>query len=376
MSSTEEFIQPVFFNIELTLQADLKDNKIILQFDNDQVIMSGGESTVVRMRLPFSDLYERLELIKFSCFKAAPSTTILIQKVTINGFDVRYFRPLFSFTMKDNAYVDDRKIEETDNVNFNGILYLETKKNRDRFTWFPFTYSKSKTGMVYRNDDPTWKRYQLEQREFDILAFGCSVTAGTGIEKDRAWPSLLGGDTLNLGVPGAGCDTILNNVKYMIDQKIRYSKIIILFPNAGRRLYRLQKHGIHFNIPMVADKEPDGPINHGKFNIFFDRDELSKYARKKSKELVMKYDPKRDQKIIKRIVKLLTSTGRDFNLSSWSESTYEFLQSFLDKEVLLPRFNEGNDKSVGQDGVHPAHHIHNKWVESIKTQLDLDKKIA
>ena len=90
----------------------------------------------------------------------------------------------------------------------------------------------------------------------------------------------------------------------------------------------------------------------------------------------MKYDPKRDHKIIKRIVKLLTSTGRDFNLSSWSESTYEFLQSFLDKEVLLPRFNEGNDKSVGQDGVRPAQQIHKKWVESIKTQLDLDKKIA
>ena len=377
--------QPIFFHVELTLEGDLTD-QIQLDFDAHSMTMEGTDVKKVRMRLPFSD-ESKLELLTIKGFTATPDTQIVIKKLSINGYDVNNFRSLLSFDVKNNAFVENKTIPETDIISFNGVLNLETKKNRDQFLWFPMTYSKERTSIVYRNSilncqspygcfagldchhDPLWKRYELSDKEYNFIALGCSVTAGTGIQTHRSWPALLGNGTLNLGVPGGGCDTMLNNIKSVIDKKIRFKKVLMLFPSEGRRLYRLKKHGLAFNLPMLAPIETNQPMDVGKFNIFFDKDELHDYSNKKSKELIVKYDPKRDHKIIKRISKLLKDNDIEFYMSSWSKDTYEFLKNFVDRGNLLPMFNEEDDDSRGIDGSHPAESIHEKWVKSIEDQI-------
>lgn len=212
-----------------------------------------------------------------------------------------------------------------------------------------------------------------------MVALGCSITAGSGIEKDRTWPRLFdktfGTQTLNLGVPGGGTDQILNNVKHLIEQDIEFKKLIILFPVFGRRLCRIRKHGLFFNIPMMASGDND-PMDEGKFNIFFNREELNKYAKEKSKEIVATYNPRRDHLIIKRTIGLLESHGVDFYVSSWSRDTFDFLEQSVDQKNLLPMFNKENDNARGKDGSHPAESIHEKWVKNVEIQIDLGKKLA
>jgi len=404
MLTSEKIVEPIIFTLELTLEAKIEDDEIKLQFGDKETIMKNGDIKKVQFRIGFSDEQDRIKLIELSGFNPNPSTEIVIKKLVINGYEVRDFRPLLSFDMIDNLFVENKKMEVTDRVCFNGVLNLETQKHRDRFTWFPNTYSKQRSGIVFKNGilncqsqygcfpelgchhDPEWKKFDLTSPLDgvipDIVVFGCSFTAGSGIEKNRSWPRLLelnyGKRVLNLSVPGGGCDSILNNINHLIKRNIKMKKVIILFPDEGRRLYRFRKHDYFFNFPFLVGHAIKNiePIDAGKFSIFFEKDELNTYAREKSKELVLKYNPSRDHKIIKRITKILHSNGVEFHLSSWSKSTYQFLESFLNGVNLLPMFNEKGDKTVGIDNEHPAEHIHEEWVKSIEKKIGVSKKIA
>lgn len=377
--------QPIPFKVTLFLRANLA-NKIRIDHGQGYTIIGNNDHRSITIDLSYNGQI-KIPFLEVSGFKADPTSYVKIDKFEINGYDVNNFRSLLSFDVKNNAFVENKTIPELDIISFNGVLNLETKKNRDQFLWFPMTYSKERTSIVYRNSilncqspygcfagldchhDPLWKKYELSDKEYNFIALGCSVTAGTGIQKHRSWPALLGNGTLNLGVPGGGCDTMLNNIKSVIDKKIRFKKVLMLFPSEGRRLYRLKKHGLTFNLPMLAPIETNQPMDVGKFNIFFDKDELYDYSNKKSKELIVKYDPKRDHKIIKRILKLLKDNDIEFYMSSWSKDTYEFLKNFVDRGNLLPMFNEEDDDSRGIDGSHPAESIHEKWVKSIENQI-------
>jgi len=342
------------------------------------------------MQVPFTDHEERINLIKFTGFRPDPSPQIYIKKLRINGYEVHDFKGLLTFQMVGNTLAENKKIDQVDVVNFNGVLSLETQKNKDRMTWFPFTYSKKRTGVVYKNGilnclsrygcvggsdcrhHPPWQKFIIKRKSYDMVAMGCSITAGTGIEKDRTWPRLLdktfGTQTLNLGVPGSGTDQILNNVKYLIEQNIQFKKLIILFPVFGRRLYRIRRHDMNFNMIDVRDILD--------MNIFFQKDELDQYFKERSKDRVTRYNPRRDQLIIRRIINILESNGIDYHVSSWSRDTFDFLEQMVDQKNLLPMFNKEEDTAVGIDGSHPAESIHEKWAKSIETQVGLSEKIA
>jgi len=396
MTGVEAIDDLIFFNIELKLEADLK-NDVTLIYDNKETVLKNKDILAVQMSIPYSESQDDCTLIRFTGFKADPLPQISIKELSINGYPVHDFRSLLSFEMVDNAFVENKKIDQMDVVSFNGVLRLEKKKNKDRMTWFPFTYSRKRTGVVYKNGilnclsrygcfggidcrhDPQWQKFVFEKKSYDMVALGCSITAGSGIEKDRTWPRLFdktfGTQTLNLGVPGGGTDQILNNVKHLIEQDIEFKKLIILFPVFGRRLCRIRKYGLFFNIPMMARGDND-PMDEGKFNIFFNREELNKYAKEKSKEIVATYNPRRDHLIIKRTIGLLESHGVDFYVSSWSRDTFDFLEQSVDQKNLLPMFNKENDNARGKDGTHPAESIHEKWVKNVEIQIDLGKKLA
>lgn len=391
MSHHREIVRPIKFKIELMLEADL-DEMINLRGGNSEYNIGHKDVLMVEREVIFSDHEHKIRLFEFSGFHRKPRPHIKIKEVMINGYRVRDFNHLFSFELTRNAHVENKLIEASDTISFNGHLNLETRTNRDRLIWFPTTYSKCRTSIVHRNEilncqsgygcftgldcrhDPLWQRYELGGGPYDCIALGCSITAGIGIRVLRSWPSLLGNNILNLGIPGGGCDAILNNLKCLLDNKIRFRKIVILFPNPGRRLYRIRKNGHFFNYPMSPSTQKTG--HDGHFNIFFHKDQLDKIFDDKKKHSIMNFNPRRDQKIITRIIELLKHTDIEFYMSSWSKDTYQFLESLPIQKHLLPMFNEEGDPSTGRDGSHPAEHIHEKWVESIKYQIGLGEKTA
>jgi len=380
------------FKIIISLKADLHDSKVKIYHGDSIGSLEGTQEIDLELNLCFNSDDKEIKLLEVSGFGADPQPSIKIEKLLINGYQVKYFEDLLSFDMKDNQYVKNQRISGTELIDFNGVLYLDTEMNNDRMRWFPMTYSKERSEIIYKNSilncqspygcfggldcthDPLWQTFELDHGDHDIVALGCSFTAGTGIMKEKSWPSLLAGvgkgSVLNLGVPGAGCDSVLVNLKNILDKKIDFKKIIILLPDMGRRLLRFKKNGLYFNFVLVPSMKFD---DEPHFNIFFDKDEHQEIIKKAHRKMILTNPTRRDTRIIHRIVSCLQAAGVDFFISSWSDEVYETLKSCTNKKNLLPKFNEDNDRSLGIDGSHPAEHIHEKWVRSIEKQIRLGR---
>lgn len=379
------------FKLTIDLEADLRDAKIKINHGNNETKIEGDQKKKIELDLCFqSDKYQ-IPLLEITGFRPIPGPKIKILRCLINGYDVDNFHSLLSFDMKDNAYVNNKTYHGLDEIDFNGVLNINIERHRDRLQWFPTTYSSNRQGIVFRNNilncqsefgcwgqncihDPPWKRFILDaDREFDYVALGCSFTAGSAIRKKHSWPSILSDDgknkVLNLGVPGGGCDSVLANVRNLLDNKIKFKKMIILLPQMGRKFLRVRKHGLYFNISLEI--EPGGCLYEKQFNLFFNKLEIKEILDKEERKFVLSDFNKRDYRIIKRLISYLESKDVDFSISSWSNEVYDVLKSCTNKKNLLPKWNEENDLSKGADGRHPAEHIHEKWVKSIKSQVDI-----
>lgn len=383
----------ISFTLKLLLQSNLKDNKIRLDFENENILLENNNEKEIVFNLTFNKETKNIPLITFSQFKADPLPSIKIKKLFINGYEVRELYKFFSFDMKDNLYVENKNILETELIDFNGVLNLEIQKNIDQFLWFPYTFSTERNSIVIRNSilscqseygcfpelgcvhkDP-WQRFNfdkyIDKDYYDYIALGCSVTAGTGILKKLSWPSLLEDNgeknVLNLGVPGGGCDAVFLNIKEFIKKKVNFKKMVILLPDEGRRVFNIRKNGYFFNL-VLSHSSPDDIIGDGKFNIFFDKEELEEIVRINKRKLVLN-SYKRDDKIIKRLIRYLNENNIDFYISSYNVNSYRILESCVERKNLLPMFNKEDNQSKGKDGIHPSEKIHEKWVNSIKKQI-------
>ena len=67
------------------------------------------------------------------------------------------------------------------------------------------------------------------------IALGCSHTYGVGVEKDEAWPSLLG--LVNYGVPGCSTDLIVRTLPKILEKE-QPDIVYILWPDWTRFEYR------------------------------------------------------------------------------------------------------------------------------------------
>ena len=379
------------FELRLTLVPHLKDKKIQIDYQDQTVIVDKVDTEIV-VNLNFDDLVDSIKILQVSGFEPDPDCNIEITDVSINGYAVKNFYDLMTFDMKDNPYVENESINQVAMLDFNGTLNLEIKKNIKRFRWFQFVFSKNRHGMIYKNDilgctsqhgcwgknggchhDDPWQLFDLDRfadkDHYDTVALGCSLTAGTGILKDQCWPSLLkskGHEVLNLGLPGGGIDSIFINTINIIKSGTKFDQLIILLPNMTRQLVRVPKHGMTFNF-FTNPQSREDLGNH--FNIYFSKDELNALVEKHMKNLVMSDYVRRNKKLIYRLIHYLESTGVQFKISSWSDETYEILDSFVSPGNLLPKFNEGKDEATGIDGSHPSEKIHQKWVNDIISML-------
>ena len=92
----------------------------------------------------------------------------------------------------------------------------------------------------------------------DILAIGCSVTAGLGLPHDMTWPHLVAREskqTVNvIGIPGAGAEQILHNALLHMQKFGKPKKIMALIPNLQRAwMPMLESNGSYSIIPLQWD---------------------------------------------------------------------------------------------------------------------------
>ena len=92
----------------------------------------------------------------------------------------------------------------------------------------------------------------------DILAIGCSVTAGLGLPYDMTWPHLVAKETKQtvnvIGIPGAGVEQILHNALLYMEKFGKPKKIMALMPNLHRAwMPTLNDDGKYHIIPLQWD---------------------------------------------------------------------------------------------------------------------------
>ena len=117
-------------------------------------------------------------------------------------------------------------------------------------SWFPWDSQeqyKQNLQRPYFKEEPwhTEVFYEFNHHGFrgkfiencDILALGCSFTTGVGIPENKTWASIVGQTTnktvTNLGVGGAGMDTVYRLAKYYIPL-LQPKSVMLLVPDTIR----------------------------------------------------------------------------------------------------------------------------------------------
>lgn len=244
---------------------------------------------------------------------------------------------------------------------------------KNNSTWFPHFYSKRKVDYVYSNNLATCRNldgcYHGESKgHLDIyfntpyhpkvnglrtskIGLGCSMTFGTGVEKHKTWPALLG--YKNLGMPGIGVDGIYYNLVRLIED-FRPHKVIICFPNMERKLLIFKKKNFYFRIPVsVSDDMPN-----------YDRDFFC-ISRSEIKELIMKTKEQiQKENIIEyssHFLKKISKLDVDLTVGTWCEYTMPHLSHFFKNP--LPLFYKHD---LSNDRQHHGVESHKNWAEIIK----------
>lgn len=374
------------FDITLKIKSHWAGQSVRVSWDKDFKLVRQYDNLEINLDKTISDESSRIELLDFSESSPSIAGHIEIEDMTINGYTVPNFQQYLSFDMTANNHVKNETKNSVRKIYFNGKLYLDVSKHKDRFFWHN-SFSNTKDGLVVVNtalncrsaygcwggpdcDHPGKKAFQYEdlvtEHDYGLVAIGCSVTAGTGVMKTKTWPYNLRqkGPVLNLAMTGMGADAMLQNTKAIIDKKLKFDRIIILLSSLGRKLLRIKKYDKFFYFLL-------GHTNtHSEdWNIYFKKQEINKTLDIAIEKHLRSNYEQRSKKMIKKIIRMLQKHQVNYYISSWHNDTYEYLKTVTGKDRLLPKFNEEDDQTKGIDGQHPAEQIHYHWTEKIKNQI-------
>lgn len=143
------------------------------------------------------------------------------------------------FKMINNMYIDNKVIDNYNEIHFNGELTLTFNRK-----WVECNILKSgcvvntKEEYLYMSKDYNTNKMDRNRPKclnaYDLICAGSSFTHGTDMLKPKsAWPALLEEMTrqtvANFGVEGLDHYSLAQNVKYIIN-KIKTKKIVVLKP--------------------------------------------------------------------------------------------------------------------------------------------------
>lgn len=337
-----------------------------------------------------------IDLCKITGLQADPSSAITISNLSINEveIDADEIQDYFSLEMIDNKFVENRRIEKISSICFNGTLKIVL----NNFFWCPYYHSSKKLDFVYNNrflwkykntsmvpfnyDDVIQKRYgnrpydesYNNNKTYDVGAFGCSITYGTGLERNTRWSNVMSNDSVNFGQPRLGIDGIYMNLKSAMKQ-FKWKKTVILLPNFERKLFAFRlSNGNYCRYPVTVSAEwaPSGLQAHywknwsrcidKKYQQYF----TEKYKRVIKDILIGKIDVYWT-KVFSKLIKFCDNSNIPYYISSWDSEVYKILQKQVSSSKILPYFTS-IDKSF--DNVHPGPKSHRNWVNLCKNIME------
>jgi hypothetical protein len=384
--------------LELELQPDPGGTPI--QYSPEQGPATQIRDRATQIRIQYQMDYRRMpETVPIATFGPWPTGSgarIRIGTVRINGREQPDISSLFRLEVRGMNFVPDHRQDHTWEIAHSGTLELVVAPNRDRLLWCPFYYSDRKDDFVFHNsllddygtdvrtyqNDPrtSIKKYQNQphhdysvHEQYDIACFGCSVTYGVGLSVRDTWPSLLSTRSLNLAVPGLGLDGIFLNLKNALE-KFQFETTVLLLPNFDRRLIRLKLDAMEAwcRIPVNINSMDwhHSQIKHWAWDMMgiqHDRSQLEAWKRtflKRCRDMVLDADSHvYSQRMLGRLLTLLTHSGKRFYLSAWDEEMYAHLRDRVDGNRILPFFRKIDQ---AQDMRHPGPNSHSQWVEQIR----------
>lgn len=349
-------------------------------------------------------LYEYRGQSDFDLFSIVGMTAGLGQRVTViaadrNGAPWKNYFFFSRFNMRDNLYVENKRVDRCWELCFNGDFGIFVDADRGQFEFSSHYRSKQRQDFVFYNihldanekhdhywcntvscRDETWHynhtdtwdnqpfmpEYQQSQR-YQYGCFGCSFTRGTGLRRGEEWPALLKrdyGSVINLGEVALGADGIFLNLKSAL-KKFQLEGIIILWPNLHSRFcWRWRVDEWHLRMPVSLLSENKNP---GFQSIWRDdqkyRDMMSVFRRR----VVQGNIGRRSRRIIARTVRLLKELGLPAWHSSWDSETYNYLECLSLGNGLLPPFPERDCGAF--DGRHPSAQQQESWYGSIRDRV-------
>ena len=297
--------------------------------------------------------------------------TVTINKILLNGIETnKFYNTEFLIDNSDavltsvheislkgifNLHIDDLYILS----HRSGNWHCSTKKE-DYI--FQYEFTNNSFTDEYRDRD-----HRGFANDF-IPCFGCSVTYGYHQPTTDTWPYLLAESTgknyINLGVCGAGIDTIYTNLK-LLHQKHKFNECIVLFPIFDRRVVRCKVENNYVSIPNTVD------LSHASSDFEFYRNKKLAQRMQKVNQEIIKDQANRYSKIfLHKIIRYCKSHQIKLRVSSWDEDVYDYLTS--QKDVILldrfPSFNMFPERA--EDGIHP-HKKHYQYFSSvIQSQKD------
>ena len=201
-----------------------------------------------------------------------------------------------------------------------------------------------------------WNLDKLQHES--VACVGCSITYGHGLPHSDKWPSMLSNalqmPTLNFGLTGGGCDIIYVNLKNAMEL-YNFKTVIINLPDMARRIARLEIEGKWFRWPVVEhalwkDLPPHLNEHNSKIEQRIKKDKTHRYSKK----------------MIIKIIHLCERAKKNYFMSSWDDSTYNFLQTLNLRDKLLPKYLLEGPRI---DGFHPTLFQNAKFVSDIKDKL-------
>lgn len=118
-------------------------------------------------------------------------------------------------------------------------------------------------GITYSHNAQGFRDSELDDRPAG-MAFGCSMTYGTGLPVNRIWPSLLGRllgfHVWNFGIPGVGYDTVFRMMHHWVPV-IRPRLVVVFEPPTQR----IEIKADHDRWSTITSATPDPPWDRSEF---------------------------------------------------------------------------------------------------------------
>lgn len=348
----------------------------------------------------YHDLPEAIPLCSFTGFTVGSEQRIVIRSPELNGrpIEMTEFADLLRLRVRDNPYIEDHSIDNCHEICFNGELELVVRAHRDRLFWCPAYHSDRRSGFVFNNmlfdqpmESPELRTYRGDRRQkrrvyrnaphhdhdtqqhYDLAAFGCSVTYGTALSAGEIWPTLVGGRTLNMGLPGVGIDGVFLNLQASLE-RFRFDRIVLLLPCPHRLVLRLPMPATGGWARVTVSGQSDW--HHSAFKrwawqsmgTLHDPEQIEQWRRlytQRTWDLVMREDDRvvrYHSRVIDRMTRLCESTGLPYHMASWDEETQHMIQQRVPPQRQLPPFTTHD---IARDGLHPGTTSHRLWTQEI-----------